>query len=372
MPIVPVDTRSNLGALFSHGLHQGWAFATYRLPGESLPTTVVQKEPHLGSIGDSLSLQKAFVFSPFDVEGLWKTLGIFPEIHFKGWSLSQVLNQLPTRLNGHNFSMPKCTQQSISKESYLRRLNSLIRYLKERIDPRKVVLSRPVVHHFHKKPDLGKLYRDLCETYPNAYVFAFHHPHSGLWMGATPERLIQVKEDILEMVSLAGTRFGNDRGNWRRKEKEEQSIVTNFILQVLKSLGINNIKVEGPFSQRAGELTHLKTQLKAVVRAPWQLRKILGSLHPTPAVCGFPQQQAMNWIREYEGYDRSFYTGFLGMIHGEKHTDLYVNLRSMQVFEDAAVLYVGGGVTALSKAEEEWEETEAKAETLRKVLEPYI
>ena len=372
MPIVPVDTPYSLGSLFSHGLHQGWAFASYRLPGEQLPHTVVQRDPSDASSNGQLSLSKAFVFSPFDTASRWKTLNIIPDIQFRGWDLGGVIDKLPSKLNGYNFSMPTCSLRSISKEVYLSRLGKLISHLRKGADSEKVVLSRPLVHPFSKKPNIGQLYKDLCDQYPGAYVFAFHHPHSGLWMGATPERLIEVRGDVLEMVSLAGTRFGDDLGNWRRKEKEEQSIVTNFLLQVLKKLGIHNVEIEGPFAQKAGQLTHLKTQLKAVLGGTWQLKQILENLHPTPAVCGYPQVQAMDWIRNFEGYDRSFYTGYLGMIHGEEHTDLYVNLRSMQVFEDAAVLYVGGGVTALSKAEEEWEETEAKAETLRKVLKPYI
>jgi isochorismate synthase len=71
---------------------------------------------------------------------------------------------------------------------------------------------------------------------------------------------------------------------------------------------------------------------------------------------------------ENEGYDRSFYSGFLGPMHVDGQSHLYVNLRCMQVRERTATLYVGGGVTRDSDPCAEWRETELKAETLLAVL----
>ena len=371
MPIVPVDTRYSLGSLFSHSLHLGWAFASFRLPSHQVPTTWVQT--HLNKDKNQANTSsKKFVFSPFDESGNFSSQSLSPSISIQGWSLSEARPSFQFPLNGHNFMMPKCHIKSISKESYIQKLELLIKDLRENSHLQKVVLSRPVVFPLSRKLDYGKLYKDLCETYHNAYVYAFHHPSSGFWMGATPERLIHYANDTLEMVSLAGTKFGPNQGIWRRKEKEEQSIVTNYILGVLKKLGVPEIKVNGPFTQTAGALSHLKTQLIAKLKQPFPLKRALSDLHPTPAVCGFPKNPAMEWIKNNEGYDRSYYTGFLGAMQGENQMDLYVNLRCMQIFEDAVVLYVGGGITALSNAEEEWQETEAKAKVLKKVLSPYI
>ena len=104
------------------------------------------------------------------------------------------------------------------------------------------------------------------------------------------------------------------------------------------------------------------------------LAQLLNKLHPTPAVCGLPKETAKNFILEHEGYDRSFYTGFLGEINlnsgGEKsaNTHLFVNLRCMELFEDKAVLFVGGGITNDSNNEKEWEETVAKSSTMKAIL----
>ena len=62
--------------------------------------------------------------------------------------------------------------------------------------------------------------------------------------------------------------------------------------------------------------------------------------------------------------------GFLGPVHIQGESSLYVNLRCMQLGENAAHLYVGAGITADSQPQAEWRETELKAETMLAVLEP--
>jgi isochorismate synthase len=81
-----------------------------------------------------------------------------------------------------------------------------------------------------------------------------------------------------------------------------------------------------------------------------------------------PKDKALAFILQQEGYDRSFYSGYLGPVHIDGQSHLYVNLRCMQLGSDRAYLYVGGGVTADSCPDAEWRETELKAGTLLSVL----
>ena len=87
-------------------------------------------------------------------------------------------------------------------------------------------------------------------------------------------------------------------------------------------------------------------------------------MHPTPAVCGWPAAEALDLIRVTEEYPRSFYSGYLGPVNMERKTSLFVNLRCMQVGEQEAALYAGGGITINSVPEAEWEETTIKSRTL--------
>ena len=100
------------------------------------------------------------------------------------------------------------------------------------------------------------------------------------------------------------------------------------------------------------------------------LGDILQALHPTPAVCGLPKEDAFRFILSHEGYDRSYYAGFFGRWEPEGKTALYVNLRCMQCGEGAEKirLYAGGGILPASVCEEEWMETERKLQTMKYVI----
>ena len=91
-------------------------------------------------------------------------------------------------------------------------------------------------------------------------------------------------------------------------------------------------------------------------------------LHPTPAVCGLPKEETYRIIRENEGYDRSYYSGFIGWLAPEGKSDLYVNLRCMNILRGSFVLYAGGGILASSEIESEWLETEAKMQTMKRLI----
>ena len=80
----------------------------------------------------------------------------------------------------------------------------------------------------------------------------------------------------------------------------------------------------------------------------------------------------MSFILENENYDRAFYSGFLGPIHVKNRSQLFVNLRCMQLKQEHALLYVGGGITQDSVPEAEWEETVLKSKTLLAILRPEL
>jgi isochorismate synthase len=98
------------------------------------------------------------------------------------------------------------------------------------------------------------------------------------------------------------------------------------------------------------------------------LQQVIQLLHPTPAVCGFPKEQSKDFILENENYDRTFYTGFLGELNIENQTDLFVNLRCMEIEDAKAHLFMGCGITKDSIPEKEWEESINKSATMKKIL----
>ena len=256
---------------------------------------------------------------------------------------------------------------SISRQTYLQQIQQFIKATQQKYQ--KIIFSRIETIHL-QTGDLFHLFITLKDLYKNAFVYLFNIPDIGCWMGASPEVFVDQKGRHLETVALAGTQrdLGLPLENvvWGEKEIEEQAIVERYIEKTLKAENASYQKTV-PYTSRAGKLLHLKTKFR--FRPPVNLYDFLQGLHPTPAVCGIPKQTAKNFIIANEKHDRGYYCGFLGPINIEEETNLFVNLRCMQVFKDKFALYVGGGITADSNPQKEWEETEAKSQTLADVIE---
>ena len=283
----------------------------------------------------------------------------------------------------------------------------------------KVVLSRRE-EVFLNEQDPIKLFQDLLQSYPKAFVYCWYHPKVGLWLGATPETLLKITGNQFETMALAGTQkfTGNPDVDWGEKEKQEQKFVTDSILESLRTNRIGRIETSGPYTAKAGSLLHLRTDIRGRLiqdfgrvdqhevstaskeignekeashqTAPSSyLKKIISALHPTPAVCGLPKEKAKMFILKNERYDREFYAGFLGVLNQQQvmqrsrsrrnienlayravkqETSLFVNLRCMKIEAGKAFIFVGGGITKESIPEDEWQETVHKAQTMKKVL----
>src|SRR5690606_32711850 len=108
-------------------------------------------------------------------------------------------------------------------------------------------------------------------------------------------------------------------------------------------------------THRAGSLLHLRSDITGILKnGKATLTTIAAAVHPTPAVCGSPRKAARDFIMENEGYDREFYTGFLGPIMDNgASASLLVNLRCMKIYGNTARLFMGGGITIGSQPNEE-------------------
>ena len=216
---------------------------------------------------------------------------------------------------------------------------------------------------------ISKTFEKLVYNYGNAFVYVWYHPKVGLWFGATPEQLVSIKLKTFSTVSLAGTQVYKDSLDvmWNKKELEEQQIVTNYIESNLNSL-VDDLSISKPTTIKAGNLLPLKTVIKGLLNEKFDLKNLIDNLHPTPAVCGMPMNNAKEFILKNEDYKRQFYTGFLGELNIDNSSDLFVNLRCMKIENSIASLFIGGGITIDSIPENEWLETVEKSKVMKKVL----
>jgi len=273
------------------------------------------------------------------------------------------------------------------KERYQELVRKTIEEIKANVF-KKVVISREERINLKDK-NIITIFLKLLSSYKNALVYCFYHPKVGIWLGATPETFLSINGRQFKTMSLAGTKTIGDVKKWGEKELEEQQLVTDYITHAVGGL-IRNIQVSDVETSRAGDLLHLKTTLSGILNfESSDLKILLNKLHPTPAVCGLPKEASKTFILENEGYNREYYTGFIGELNYKstksrnsnsrnvennaytriKNTsNLYVNLRCMQIKGDDAIIYVGGGITKDSIPEKEWEETINKSHTMKKVL----
>lgn len=241
----------------------------------------------------------------------------------------------------------------------------------------KIVPSRfketPLTESF----DLTQAFDTLCTKHPNAMVSLISAPATGTWLGATPELLVSIDSNSkFKTHALAGTLpYSPDMDlksvAWTQKEIEEQALVCRYIINCFKKIRLREYLEQGPKTVVAGNVMHLKTDYEVDTKEvdfPQLGSVMLKLLHPTSAVCGMPLEASIQFLKEHEGYDREFYSGYLGPVNYQNESSIFVNLRCMQLLEDKARLYAGAGVTIDSIPEKELEETEIKMKNMLGVL----
>ena len=248
---------------------------------------------------------------------------------------------------------------------YEAKLGKVIEFIKENQLSKLVISRRKVFDFEEKKINLSQTFLNLCKSYPNAFVY-FFIKDGKCWIGAFSELLgkFDKKTSEFETMSLAGTLPVNE--TWTAKEIEEQKPVTDFIKDILKNYS-SEVEQSETYDHISGNIKHLRTDFTAKIMSE-DLENLISELHPTPAVCGIPKDLCKSAIEKFESHPRNFYAGYI-KVETEETVQYFVNLRCAEFFENACLIYVGGGITAESSPEKEWRETELKSEAILKNLE---
>ena len=340
--------------------NQNLPFVIYSKPNTSSVFGLLQQNNTLHKISDYS--EKGFVFASFDE----KELVLIPE------NESEIITAEKESTAFESFETDDLYFDADAKIQYEDLVSKGIEAIKNE-EFKKVVLSRSEKAALSEF-DFIETFQHLVQLYPTTFCYCFFHPQIGLWMGATPEQLLKANGNVFETTALAGTQKANleTEIRWEQKEKDEQQYVTDFIVKRLREVA-NSVVVTEPYSLKAGSIWHIKTDISGVLNENSTLEEVIDTLHPTPAVCGLPKKKAKAFIIENENYDRTFYTGFLGELNSSfanesVSSDLFVNLRSMQIQNKTAILYMGCGITKESIPEKEWEESVNKSMTMKRVL----
>jgi isochorismate synthase len=253
-----------------------------------------------------------------------------------------------------------------SETDFIQKVDTAILEMKQFQQISKVVLARCKEFKIAEEIDVNAYFLNLCLSYPNAFVYAVSSSITGTWIAATPELLLKATKQELETTAIAGTKLFDTFTAWGEKEIDEHHQVELFIENLIQKHELELINKEGPKSIVSGHLCHLWSDYK-IANKKGILDSFLNELNPTPAVGGLPSKNAIDFITKNEHLDRKFYAGFVGIKSNNK-TQLYVNIRCMEIFKNHVNAYAGCGITVQSNAESEWTETEQKLQTVLKFL----
>ncbi|MBC8595148.1 isochorismate synthase [Oscillospiraceae bacterium N12] len=341
-------------------IRRGISFAIFHLPGSPVVNLAIQSEGSVRLFYDieELNGKEGFVIAPFKINRQCPLVLIKPDIEV------EVEFDRDKHLDMHSSEL-----QTSPTANYSANFDVFINALQEkRFD--KLVLSRSQDFDIESGFSPADVFFRASLTYVHSYVYLCYTPYTGVWLGSTPEVILSGEGDDWNTVALAGTQSlqnGQLPQEWDDKNRKEQEYVASYVRNQLETFGIRPIE-SGPYPAYAGALSHLKTDFKFSLPDNKRLGTLLDLLHPTPAVCGLPKEAAYRFILENERHDRCYYSGFVGMIAPDKKTDLYVNLRCMNIDTGKLTLYAGGGLLATSDLEDEWQETEKKMLTMLRMV----
>lgn len=215
----------------------------------------------------------------------------------------------------------------------------------------------------------------IADLTPAGPEFAGH-----MLVGSSPEVLIKRQGSTVTAYPLAGSaprHPDRDRDaviaqqlRTSVKDIEEHSYVVDHLRASLAPLCSRLDVPAHPEITRTNEMWHLATPITATLRNPATTALELAlRVHPTPAICGTPTDAAEDVIRLAES-DRGFYAGAVGWCDDTGDGEYMVAIRCAEVSGDGktARAWAGGGIVADSDAQQEFDETTAKLQTIMRSL----
>ncbi len=235
---------------------------------------------------------------------------------------------------------------------------------------RKVVLAREIVVEADVPFDRSLLLARLRSAYPGCFLF-----HVDGFLGASPELLVERAGDVVRAQPMAGTvRRGGDSNadaslaagllastTYRHEHQITIDMVFDTLLPWCSYLDYE----PEPSVVSVANLQHLATLVEGRLSQPApSIIELVGALHPTPAVNGWPRADAQAWIAQHEGFDRGRYAGTVGWVDAQGNGTFAVSIRCADVHGTTARVVAGNGIVAGSDPETELAETQVKLQAL--------
>lgn len=241
---------------------------------------------------------------------------------------------------------------------------------------RKVVVAR-TVHVDGVMTGVATALRRLRTAYPGCALFAVARGDL-CFLGATPERLLRVRDGAVSTGALAGSAPRGatpDEDDYlgevllaSPKDRLEHALVVEAVREALAAACDEVVAPPTPVLLRMPNVQHLYTPLRGRLRVPLGILELASRLHPTPAVGGVPREAALEWIARHEGFERGWYAGVVGWLDGAGNGELSVAIRCALLRGRRATLFAGCGIVGDSDPEAEYAESCLKLRPLAEAL----
>jgi len=232
----------------------------------------------------------------------------------------------------------------------------------------KVVLARRVELQLDQAVSPWTLLKQLKKTITQNSVtfFCLQISPTAAFLGATPELLYKRHGTTLQSEAVAATTLIPEELFHCEKKQREFFCVTKE-LQTLFSHLCTEYNATNPSPRRSAQLFHLTQQFSGILKPFYRDSLLLGQLHPTSAIGGYPKKAALKTILSLESCERGWYSGPIGWKDLET-AQFCVAIRSVLLRGTSAHLFSGTGIVAGSDPLDEWEELNQKIKPIQDAL----
>ena len=271
------------------------------------------------------------------------------------------------------YSRPKT---NMSKPEFIKAVKKLKKYIYDG-DVYQVVLSRKM--KFKVKGNLLPVYRMLREVNPSPYMYLLKIANRYI-IGSSPEMLVRVTTDHVESFPIAGTRPIVDDENVNEKLRQEllqdeKEIAEHTMLVDLSRNDVGRVCRYGTVRvhdhmtvKRFSHVQHIVSHVTGELQKDKDSYDAFKAVFPAGTVSGAPKVRAMEIIDEVEPEQREAYAGAVGYFSSNGCCDFAITIRSLFVNKNEAYLQSGAGIVMDSVPENEWMETEQKANAILSTL----
>ena len=293
---------------------------------------------------------------------------------------AKLLDEMESRINGKPVYMQKESdteypievQPNFAKDEYKQAVDRMIRYIIEGD-----IYITNMTQQFTVKSDKVPLdvFYDLRENNPSPFGGYFDYGDFQI-VCASPERFLKMQKGHVNTRPIKGTRKRGEtpeedmfmRTELENSEKDKSELLMIVDLErndLNRVCRPGSVKVTELFSvEEYATVFHLVSDIEGDLEESKNVMDLLEAAFPGGSITGAPKYRAMEIIDELENNKRNLYTGSIGYLTLDGGCDFNIVIRTALYKDGKYYLGVGGGITAESDLEFEYEETLQKAKAV--------